>query len=86
MSEELSREELEAAMAELKKENEGLRQAKQAPRPLTCKVSQKGALSVYGLGRFPVSLYRQQWERLLGHGENIQSFIVENAEKLSVKE
>ena len=53
---------------------------------LTFKVSAKGGVSVYGLGRFPVSLYASQWERLLGEAENIKAFILENAANLSSKE
>jgi hypothetical protein len=49
------------------------------------KVSEKGTLSVYGLGRFPVSLYRSQWERLLGMSEQIKKFIQDNAGKLAEK-
>lgn len=65
--------------------------AKTAARPvakMSCKVSEKGALSVYGLGRFPVTLYRGQWERLLAD-ENvamIRQFIANNAATLVTKE
>jgi len=52
---------------------------------LTMKVSEKGALSIYGMGRFPVSLYREQWERLLAAKDDILAFIEANADKLSVK-
>jgi hypothetical protein len=52
---------------------------------LTMKVSEKGALSIYGMGRFPVSLYREQWERLLGAKDDILAFIEANADRLSVK-
>ena len=50
------------------------------------KVSEKGALSVYGLGRFPVTLYREQWEKLLGMGDEIRKFIKENDGLLKRKE
>lgn len=53
---------------------------------MSMKVSTKGALSVYGLGRFPVTLYRGQWERLLGAKDEIISFIEANAATLSVKD
>ena len=56
------------------------------PRKLTLKVSDKGAISAYGMGRFPVTLYRQQWERLLASADEIQSFIEANASVLSIKE
>jgi len=58
---------------------------KRGPRALSMKVSTKGALSIYGLGRFPVTLYREQWNRLLDHSDAIREFIVENASTLSVK-
>jgi hypothetical protein len=50
------------------------------------KVSEKGAVSVYGLGRFPVTLYRGQWERLCGSIDELKAFIKANESKLSVKE
>lgn len=55
------------------------------PRKLSMKVSDKGALSVYGLGRFPVTLYRGQWERLLSEAKAISAFIEANAATLTVK-
>jgi len=57
-----------------------------APKALTMKVSDKGALSIYGLGRFPVTLYRGQWERLLGHADAIRAFISANASLLATKD
>jgi len=53
---------------------------------VTLKVSEKGALSVYGLGRFPVTLYREQWDRLLQHTGEIKQFIQENDSRLKKKE
>ena len=53
---------------------------------VTLKVSEKGALSVYGLGRFPVTLYKEQWVRLLQHADEIKKFVAENDEKLKKKE
>ena len=60
---------------------------KQSERKITCKVSDKGGLSVYGLGRFPVTLYRSQWERLLSPDTTkaIGAFIEANAALLAVK-
>lgn len=55
-------------------------------QPLTFKVSEKGGLSVYGMGRFPTTLYRQQWEKLLAGKDDIIAFIAANAGKLTVKE
>ncbi len=55
-------------------------------RAITLKVSEKGAVSAYGLGRFPVTLYLSQWEKLMGEFENIKAFIAANRDKLTVKE
>lgn len=70
-------EELEAA--------EAARKAK-GPKPITFKVSEKKGLSVYGLGRFPVTLYVGQWERLLGAVDDLKAFIEANRDELAVKE
>lgn len=56
------------------------------PRKLTLKVSEKGAVSAYGMGRFPVTLYSGQWERLLSAGDEITAFIAANRSLLAVKE
>ena len=53
--------------------------------PLKLKVSEKGAISIYGMGRFPVTLYRTQMERLLDQAEVIKQFIADNADRLAVK-
>ena len=53
---------------------------------LYCKVSEKGGISVYGLQRMPVTLYVEQWERLLDFGDQVRSFLKENDEKLKRKE
>jgi len=53
---------------------------------MSLKVSEKGALSVYGLGRFPVTLYREQWEKLVGMADEIRAFIQENDGALKKKE
>ena len=60
----------------------------QPARKITCKVSEKGGLSVYGLGRFPVTLYRTQWERLLAPDQvkAILAFITANTALLTVKD
>jgi hypothetical protein len=76
-------EELKAEIDRLRAENEGL----QRPRgQLSLKVSEKGALSVYGLGRFPVTLYREQWEKLLGMADDIRKFILQNEHLLKKTE
>ena len=59
--------------------------AQSAPKALTLKVSEKGALSIYGLGRFPVTLYRGQWERLLAHADTIRAFMAANTALLAEK-
>lgn len=53
---------------------------------LYCKVSQKGAISVYGLQRMPVTMYVEQWERLLGFGDTIREFLKEHESELKRKE
>ena len=55
------------------------------PRKLSLKVSEKGAVSVYGMGKFPVTLYSQQWERLLAAQDEIKAFIEANQSLLAVK-
>ncbi len=67
-------------IVKLRGENEGLR--KEAAQGTSLKVSDKGAVSVYGLGRFPVTLYKEQWVRLLGLADEIREFIRINDEKL----
>lgn len=75
-------------LAQLQAENEALKAALAAaskPKALALKVSEKGAISVYGLGRFPITLYRGQMERLIAHAPAITAFIAFNAALLSVK-
>jgi hypothetical protein len=79
-----SPEELQAEIERLRAENENLK--KPARGQMSLKVSEKGALSVYGLGRFPVTLYREQWEKLLGMSDQIRQFIQENDQQLKKKE
>lgn len=76
--------ELEALQAELAAVKAQLAESKKA-KPLSLKVSQKGAVSVYGLGRFPVTLYPGQMSKLLGMKEQIENFIEENKSSLSYK-
>ena len=79
---------VEEELARLRAENEALKASKPAPqfRPLTLKVSEKGALSLYGLGKFPTTLYEEQWLRLLNFAEEIQDFIRENTDKLKKRD
>jgi len=55
------------------------------PKAITMKVGEKGGLSIYGLGRFPITLYRSQWERLLGCKPQIEAFISTNSHLLTTK-
>ena len=79
-----SEEELRAEIERLRAENESLK--KPARGQISLRVSEKGALSVYGLGRFPVTLYREQWEKLLHIADEIRNFIRENDHALKKKE
>jgi hypothetical protein len=72
-----------AELERLKAENESLKRSRAGGTSL--RVSDKGALSVYGLGRFPVTLYREQWEKLLAMSDEIKSFIAANVDKLKTK-
>jgi len=74
-------EELKAKLAELEKQAAGKRSG-----TMQFKVSEKGGVSVYGLGRFPVTLYYEQWSRLLGATEELKTFLEENKSKLKLKE
>lgn len=73
---ELSVEQASQELASLEKPDRG---------QMKCKVSDKGGVSVYGLGRFPVTLYMEQWDRLLSYGDEIKSFITANKDKLKRK-
>jgi hypothetical protein len=79
-----SEEELKAEIERLRNENAALK--KPARGQMSLKVSEKGGLSVYGLGRFPVTLYREQWEKLLGMADEIRTFIQANDAALKKKE
>jgi hypothetical protein len=79
----MSEEDLRAELERLKAENEGLKS--QATRATSIRVSEKGGVSVYGLGRFPVTLYKEQWLKLLDMAENIRTFIADNEAKLKTK-
>ena len=75
---------LQAELARLKAENAALK-ARES-KPLTLRVSAKGGVSVYGLGRFPVTLYKEQWERLLDMAADIHAFIGKHAAELKTRE
>ena len=78
----------EQKLARLEAENRALREQIEQRKPgqLRLKVSEKGALSVYGLGRFPVTLYKEQWIRLLDYAEEMRSFIKKNDQLLKAKQ
>jgi hypothetical protein len=75
-------EELKARLSQLEKEVE----TKKRSGDLIFKVGEKGGVSVYGLGRFPVTLYYEQWQRLLGASDDLKAFLEENKSKLKLKE
>lgn len=79
-------EDMKAELERLRAENEALKNKKASRGTLSMKVSEKGALSVYGMGRFPVTLYKEQWLKLLGIADEIKKFIEENDERLKTKE
>ncbi len=74
---------LRAEVERLRAENEALKA--KTSRATTIKVSEKGGLSVYGLGRFPVTLYKEQWLKLLALADDIRKFIAENEDKLRTR-
>jgi hypothetical protein len=75
--------EMKAELERLRQENEELK--KRSERALSLKVSEKGGVSLYGLGRFPVTLYKEQWLKVLDMANEIRAFIKENDRKLKVK-
>ncbi len=76
-------EELKTEIERLRAENEALKRS--SSKGLSLRVSEKGAVSVYGLGRFPVTLYKEQWLRLLDLAEDIRTFIKQNDTQLKSK-
>jgi hypothetical protein len=82
MAEEVG-EDLRAELERLKAENERLKS--QRTRSGSLKVSEKGGVSVYGLGRFPVTLYKEQWAKLLGMADEIRDFIKQHEAELKAK-
>jgi hypothetical protein len=77
--------ELKAEIERLRAENELLKRPQQRGQ-LSMKISEKGALSIYGMGRFPVTLYKEQWLKLLGIADEIKAFIENNADRLKTKD
>ena len=79
----MSEQDLQAELERLRAENETLK--KRSSRGISIKVSEKGGVSVYGLGRFPVTLYKEQWSKLLDMADDIRTFIRENEGRLKAK-
>jgi hypothetical protein len=77
-------EDLRSELERLRKENESLK--KGAAKGVSLKVSEKGGVSVYGLGRFPITLYKEQWAKLLDMAEDIRAFIVTHDKELKTKQ
>jgi hypothetical protein len=83
----MAEETVEQKLARLEAENRQLKeQVERKPGQLRLKVSEKGGLSIYGLGRFPVTLYKEQWGRLLDHAEEIKTFLKDNDQQLKAKQ
>jgi hypothetical protein len=80
----MSESELKAELERLRAENARLKN--KSAGGLSLKVSEKGAVSLYGMGRFPVTLYKEQWLRILANAPDIESFIRENDRRLKTKE
>jgi hypothetical protein len=80
---EMSDEELKAELERLRQENAALK--KGAAAGIRMKVSEKGAVSIYGMGRFPVTLYKEQWLKLLDMSDDIRAFIAANEAQLKTK-
>ena len=79
----MSDEDLKAELERLRSENAALK--KGAATGISMKVSEKGAVSIYGMGRFPVTLYKEQWLKLLDMSDDIRTFIAANEGKLKTK-
>lgn len=76
--------EMMAELVRLRTVNAQLKQGLMPDRKITFKVSEKGAVSVYGLGRFPVTLYKRQWERLIGRLDELKAFLSGVSDDISV--
>lgn len=80
----MGNDDMQSELERLRAENAALKRT--SSRGLSLKVSEKGALSVYGLGRFPVTLYKEQWTKLLGMADDIRTFIQANDSALKTKD
>ena len=79
----MNEQQMKAELERLKAENETLKT--RASRAISLKVSEKGGVSLYGLGRFPVTLYKEQWAKLLDMADEIRTFLKDNDSKLKTK-
>jgi hypothetical protein len=79
----MSDDDMKAELERLRAENDRLK--KREGRATSLKVSEKGGVSLYGLGRFPVTLYKEQWSRLLDMADEIRAFIKDNDARLKTK-
>lgn len=79
------RDDVEGELARLRAENQQLKSQQRTSGSLTFKVSEKGAVSVYGLGRFPVTLYQEQWDKLFGRIDELKRFLEDNRDRLKKK-
>ena len=77
-------EEMKAELERLKAENEALKA--RGSKGISMKVSEKGGLSIYGMGRFPITLYKEQWTKLLEMADDIRAFMKDNDGKLKTKQ
>ncbi|MGH7887608.1 MAG: hypothetical protein ACREPG_07065 [Candidatus Binatia bacterium] len=83
----MTEETMDQRLARLEAENKALKdQVERKPGQMRLKVSEKGGLSVYGLGRFPVTLYKEQWTRLLDYADQIKTFLKDNDQLLKAKQ
>jgi len=76
-----TKEELLARIAELEKQTQGRKRG-----AIEFRVGEKGGVSLYGLGRFPVTLYYEQWVRLLDASQDLRAFLEENKHRLKLRE
>ena len=79
------RDDVAGELERLRAENQQLKSQQKTSGTLTFKVSEKGAVSVYGLGRFPVTLYQEQWDKLFGRIDELKRFLEDNRDRLKKK-
>lgn len=80
----MTEDEMKAELERLKAENEALKT--RGSKGISMKVSEKGGLSIYGMGRFPITLYKEQWTKLLEMADDIRAFMKDNDSKLKAKD